>query len=82
MFEQVQKEHGSDLRETRPFEMKAEIEKGRFFIVSGQKGYVANKGETITVSLALNRLCLNLCGGTVAVSPAPILDRPGRTWRI
>jgi len=35
------------LRETRPFEMKAEIEKGRFFIVSGQKAYVAEKGETI-----------------------------------
>ena len=48
LFEQVQKELGSGLRETRPFEMKAEIEKGRFFIVSGQKAYVADKGETIT----------------------------------
>lgn len=48
MFEQVQKELGCGLRETRPFEMKAEIEKGRFFIVSGQKAYVADKGETIT----------------------------------
>jgi hypothetical protein len=47
-FEQVQKELDSGLRETRPFEMKAEIEKGRFFIVSGQKAYVADKGETIT----------------------------------
>jgi hypothetical protein len=28
--------------------MKAEIEKGRFFIVGGQKAYVAEKGETIT----------------------------------
>ena len=27
---------------------KAEIEKGRFFIVGGQKAYVAEKGETIT----------------------------------
>ncbi|WP_406645934.1 GIY-YIG nuclease family protein [Aliisedimentitalea scapharcae] len=45
-FEQVQKELDSGLRETRPFEMKAEIEKGRFFIVSGQKAYVAEKGET------------------------------------
>jgi hypothetical protein len=49
LFEQVQKELDSGLRETRPFEMKAEIEKGRFFIVSGQKAYVADKGETITI---------------------------------
>lgn len=48
LFEQVQKELDTGLRETRPFEMKAEIEKGRFFIVSGQKAYVADKGETIT----------------------------------
>jgi len=46
LFEAVQKELNSGLRETRPFEMKAEIEKGRFFIVSGQKAYVAEKGET------------------------------------
>ncbi|WP_323019960.1 GIY-YIG nuclease family protein [Pararhodobacter sp.] len=48
LFEMVQKELGTGLRETRPFEMKAEIEKGRFFIVGGQKAYVAEKGETIT----------------------------------
>jgi hypothetical protein len=47
IFEQVQRELNSGLRETRPFEMKAEIERGRFFIVSGQKAYVAAKGETI-----------------------------------
>lgn len=46
LFEQVQKELDSGLRKTRPFEMKAEIEKGRFFIVGGQKAYVAEKGET------------------------------------
>ncbi|MCB2013253.1 MAG: GIY-YIG nuclease family protein [Geminicoccaceae bacterium] len=46
LFEQVQKELDSGLRDTRPFEMKAEIEKGRFFIVGGQKAYVAEKGET------------------------------------
>jgi Meiotically up-regulated gene 113 len=46
LFEQVQKELDGGLRDTRPFEMKAEIEKGRFFIVSGQKAYVAEKGET------------------------------------
>ncbi len=49
LFEQVQKELNTGLRETRPFEMKAEIEKGRFFIVGGQKAFVADKGEiTIT----------------------------------
>lgn len=46
LFEQVQKELDSGLRDTRPFEMKADIEKGRFFIVGGQKAYVADKGET------------------------------------
>ncbi len=46
LFEQVQKELDTGLRDTRPFEMKAEIEKGRFFIVGGQKAYVAAKGET------------------------------------
>lgn len=45
LFEQVQKELDSGMRETRPFEMKAEIEKGRFFIVGGQKAYVAEMGE-------------------------------------
>lgn len=46
LFEQVQNELNTGLRETRPFEMKAEIEKGRFFIVGGQKAYIAEKGET------------------------------------
>jgi len=46
LFEQVQKELDTGLRETRPFEMKAEIEQGRFFIVGGQKAFVAEKGET------------------------------------
>jgi len=35
LFEQVQKELNSGLRDTQPFEMKAEIDKGRFFIVGG-----------------------------------------------
>ena len=42
----MQRELDSGLRETRVFEIKAEIEKGRFFIVGGQKAYVAEKGET------------------------------------
>ena len=45
LFEQVQKEINTGLRETRPFERKAEIEPGRFFIVGGQKAYVAEMGE-------------------------------------
>ncbi len=49
LFEQVQKELDSGARETRPFELKAEIQPGRFFIVGGQKAYVADMGE-ITVT--------------------------------
>lgn len=48
LFIQIQNELDSGIRETRPFEMKAEIEKGRLFIVGGQKAYVADKGEVIT----------------------------------
>ena len=46
LFEKVQRELDSGARETRPFELKAEIQKGRFFIVAGQKAYVADMGET------------------------------------
>lgn len=46
LFSQVQSDLDNGLRETRPFEMKAEIEQGRFFIVGGQKAYIAEKGET------------------------------------
>jgi hypothetical protein len=45
LFEKVQEDLDAGHRETRPFEMKAEIEPGRFFIVSGQKAYVAEMGE-------------------------------------
>ncbi|MXW44674.1 MAG: GIY-YIG nuclease family protein [Gammaproteobacteria bacterium] len=48
LFEQVQKEIDAGSRETRPFELKAEIEPGRFFIVSGQKAYVAEKNDVFT----------------------------------
>ncbi|MDB6179569.1 hypothetical protein PAF17_19035 [Paracoccus sp. Z330] len=41
----MQRELESGQRETRPFELKAEIQKGRFFIVEGQKAYVAEMGE-------------------------------------
>ena len=45
IFEKVQRELDTGQRETRPFELKAEIQKGRFFIVEGQKVYVAEMGE-------------------------------------
>ena len=47
LFEKVQRELEAGQRETRPFELKAEIQKGRFFIVEGQKAYVAEMGEEI-----------------------------------
>lgn len=45
LFARVQKDLEMGLRETRPFELKAEIEAGRWFIVGGQKAYVAEKGD-------------------------------------
>lgn len=45
LFEKIQAELNSGIRETRKFELKAEIEPGRFFIVGGQKAYVAEMGE-------------------------------------
>ena len=45
LFEQVQGELDSGLRRTRPFELKAEIRPGSFFIVGGQKAYVAEMGD-------------------------------------
>lgn len=48
LLEQIQKEIDAGSRETRPFELKAEIEPGRFFIVGGQKAYVAEKNDVFT----------------------------------
>ena len=48
VFEKLQKELESGMRETRPFELKAEIRPGSFFIVGGQKAYVASMGEIFT----------------------------------
>ena len=45
LFVQVQKEIESGIRQTRPFELKAEIRPGSWFIVGGQKAYVAEMGE-------------------------------------
>ncbi len=45
LFDQVQDELDTGFRTTRPFERKAEIAPGRFFIVGGQKAYVAEMDE-------------------------------------
>ena len=45
MFLQVQKDIESGIRQTRPFELKAQIRPGSWFIVGGQKAYVAGMGE-------------------------------------
>jgi hypothetical protein len=44
-FKQVQEDLASGIRQTRPFELKAEIQQGRFFIVGGQIAYIAEMGE-------------------------------------
>jgi hypothetical protein len=44
-FEQVQRELNAGLRQTRRFERKSEIEAGRFYILGGQKAYVAEMEE-------------------------------------
>ena len=48
LFEQVQRELDKGIRETRPFELKAEIVPDQFFIVGGQKAYVAEKAKEFT----------------------------------
>ena len=45
LFYQVQRDLDSGDRSARPFGLKAEIEAGRFFILGGQKAYVAEMGE-------------------------------------
>ena len=48
LFEQIQRELDAGIRETRPLGVKADIEPGRFFIIGGQKAYVAEMGEEFT----------------------------------
>ena len=48
LFEKIQAELTSGVREARPFELKAEIRPGAWFIVGGQKAYVADMGEVFT----------------------------------
>jgi hypothetical protein len=48
LFGQVQKELIAGLRQTRRFERKSEIAPGRFYILGGQKAYVAAMEESFT----------------------------------
>lgn len=48
LFQQVQIELENGTRQTRPFELKAEIRPGSMFIVGGQKAYVAAADEVFT----------------------------------
>ncbi len=48
LFAQVQADIENGIRQTRPFELKAEIRPGSWFIVGGQKAYVAEAGEPFT----------------------------------
>ena len=48
LFDRLKQEIKADIRKIRPFELKAEIEPGRYFIVNGQIAYVAEKGEVFT----------------------------------
>lgn len=50
LFQQVQADLDQGIRQSRPFELKAEIQKGAWFIVGGQKAYVAEAGEVFTTA--------------------------------
>ena len=46
VFENIQKELEAGLRQTRPFEGEAEIKQGQFFVLAGQKAYIARIGKS------------------------------------
>jgi hypothetical protein len=48
VFEQVQNDLNAGLRQTKEFERKSEIAPGRFYILGGQKAYVAAMEEPFT----------------------------------
>lgn len=48
LFEQVQQELNAGLRQTRRFERKSEIAPSRFYVLGGQKAYVAAMEEPFT----------------------------------
>ena len=62
----MQKDIDSGVRQTRPFELKAEIRSGTWFIVGGQKAYVADMGEIFSNAQGRTdaRLCVIFDNGT------------------
>jgi hypothetical protein len=48
LFEKVKREIAEDVRQTRPFELKAEIRPGAWFVVGGQTAYVAEMGDVFS----------------------------------
>ncbi len=66
LFQQVQKELDGGIRQTRPFELKAEIRPGSWFVVGGQKAYVAEVDELFTNAQGRTdaRLCVIFDNGT------------------
>lgn len=48
LFAKVKQEIAKGIRQTRPFELKAEIRPGAWFIVGGQTAYVADMGEVFS----------------------------------
>ncbi len=48
LFDKVQKELDAGFRQTRRFERKSEIKPGRFYVVGGQKAYIAAMDEPFT----------------------------------
>jgi hypothetical protein len=48
LFEQIQNEINAGIRQTKEFERKSEIAPGRFYILAGQKAYVAAMEEPFT----------------------------------
>lgn len=50
LFDRAQEELDAGIRQSRPFELKAEIRQGSWFIVGGQKAYVAEAGKVFTTA--------------------------------
>lgn len=48
LFAQVQREIETGVRRTQPFEQNAKIRRGNFFVLNGQKAYVAEMGSIYT----------------------------------
>ena len=48
LFQNLQKDLDGGIRQTRAFELKSEIKRGSWFIVGGQKAYVAEVDELFT----------------------------------